>query len=158
MVMNNVNKIMVAVDFSNYSLPAVRYASHLAKDVSASLLLTNVYNQREIDIMDRAARRYPIFNVKEYVGEKIVNRRKRIEDLIEKINTENLEVEINVCTGYPYEALLREIKEKKPDLLIMGIKGRSNLMGVVTGSCAQKMFRRSPIPLLILREQQTDQD
>ena len=151
--MNTVNKIMVAVDFSEYSFLAARYASDLAKDVSASLLLTNVFNQRDIDMMDRAVRRFPIFTVKEYVDENLADRRERLEALIKKIDTGNLEVDLNVCVGVPYEALLQEIEEKKPNLLIMGIKGRSNLMDVVTGSCAQKMFRRSPIPLLTIRKQ-----
>ena len=150
--MKTINKIMVAVDFSDYSFLAAQYASNLAKDVSASLLLTNVFNQEDIDTMDRAVRRFPIFNLKEYVDEKLSDRRERLEALVKKIDIGKIEVDLNVCIGIPYEALLKEIKEKKPDLLIMGIKGRSNLIDVVTGSCALRMFRRSPIPLLTIRE------
>ena len=94
--MKTVNKIMVSVDFSNYSFPAARYASDLAKDVSASLLLTNVFNQKEIDMVDRAVRRFPIFTVKEYVEENLADRRKRLEALVKKIDTGKLEVDINV--------------------------------------------------------------
>ena len=155
--MKTVNKIIVAVDFSDYSVPAAQYASDLAKDVSASLLLTNVFNHRDIDMMDRAVRRFPIFTVKEYVDENLADRRERLDALVQKIDTGKLEIDLNVCIGVPHEALLKEIDEKEPDLLIMGIKGRSNLMDVVTGSCAQRMFRRSPIPLLTIRGIQQSQ-
>ena len=47
--------------------------------------------------------------------------------------------------------LLKAIEKDRPDLLIMGVKGRSNLVERVIGSCAQKMFRRCPIPLLVIR-------
>lgn len=154
--MKTVNKIMVAVDFSDYSFPAVQYASDLAKDVSASLLLTNVFNQRDIDMINKVVFRVPEFNVQKYVEENLTDRRERLGDLVKKIDMGNLEVELNVCIGVPYKALLKEIENKKPDLLIMGTKGRSNLMDMVIGSCAQKMFRRCPIPLLSIREQQSE--
>jgi nucleotide-binding universal stress UspA family protein len=154
--MKTINKIMVAVDFSDYSLPSVIYASNLAKDVAASLLLTNVFNQRDIDKVDRAVRRYPAFTLKEYVDENLADRRERLEALAKKIDAGNLEVDLNVRIGFPYEALIKEIEEKKPNLLVMGIKGRSNIMDVMTGSCADRMFRRSPIPLLTIREKESE--
>jgi len=154
--MKTVNKIMVAIDFSDYSLPAAKFASDLAKDVSASLLLTNVLNQRDIDMMNKVALRVPEFSVKKYVDQYLVDRKERLEELVNKINIGNLEIEVIVCTGVPYKALLKEIEDKKPDLLIMGTKGRSNLVDMIVGSCAQKMFRRCPIPLLSIREQQSE--
>ena len=120
--MKTINKIMVAVDFSDYSLPAAQYASDLAKDVSASLLLTNVLNQRDIDMMNKVALRVPEFPVKKYVDQYLVDRKEGLQELVNKIDIQNLDVEVNVCIGVPYEALLKEIEDKKPDLLIMGTK------------------------------------
>ena len=154
--MKAVNKIMVAIDFSDYSLPAAQYASDLAKDVSAGLLLTNVLNQRNIDMMNQVALKVPDFSIKNYIDEYLVERKERLEEVAKKINVGNLDVEVNVCVGVPYKALLKEIEEKKPDLLIMGTKGRSNLVDMIVGSCAQKMFRRCPIPLLSIRAQQSE--
>lgn len=156
MMMKAVKKIMVAIDFSDYSLPAVQFASDLAKDLSASLLLTNVLNQRNIDMMNKVALKVPDFSIKNYIDEYLVERKERLEDLVKKIDVGNLDVEVNVCVGVPYKALLKEIEEKKPDLLIMGTKGSSNLVDMIVGSCAQKMFRRCPIPLLSIREPQSE--
>jgi len=84
------------------------------------------------------------------VHTKIKDRTDRLENLAKDFDADNLEFETSVRVGIPYEALMEEIEEK-PDLLIMGTKGRSDLMDMIVGSCAQKMFRRSPIPLLSLR-------
>jgi len=142
---------MVAIDFSDLLLNAAQYAARLAKDVAAKLLLTNVYNQRNIDMLSKVVLEVPEFPVKKYVDENVKDRKERLEDLAKKINSDNLDVETNVRIGVPYEALLQEIEEKKPDLLVMGTKGRSNLVDTIIGSCGQKLFRRSPIPLLSLR-------
>jgi nucleotide-binding universal stress UspA family protein len=151
--MKSINNIMVAVDFSDYSLAAAEYAAELAMDVGASLLLTNVYNQRDIDMMSKIAVRHPRFEVKKHIDENVSNRMQRLDELAQKLHGFNIDTETNVRIGVPYEALLQEIEEKRPDFLVMGVKGRSNLADMLIGSCAQRMYKRSPIPLLSLRRE-----
>ncbi len=150
--MKTIKKIMVAVDFSDNSIEAAHYAAKLANDDSAVLLLTNIFHQRDIDMMNIVAPRVAKIAVEKFVKEHIAERKKRLERIAEKINIYNLEIETSVRIEVPYEGLLQEIDDKKPDLLVMGTKGRSNLVDAIVGSCAQKMFRRCPIPLLSIRK------
>ncbi len=46
----------------------------------------------------------------------------------------DIDVETNIRIGVPFQALLEEIKEKGPDLLVMGAKGRSNVVDMILGS------------------------
>lgn len=149
--MKIITKIMVAVDFSDYSLAAAEYAARLAKDTGAALLFVNVFNQRDVNMMKKAALRIPEFAVDKYLEENMTFRQESLDNLADKTKAGGLAVETSLRVGVPYEALLQEIAEKKPDLLVMGAKGRSNLVDMILGSCAQKMFRRSPIPLLSVR-------
>lgn len=142
---------MVAIDFSDYSLAAAEYAAKLAEDTGAALLFTNVYNQRDIEMMNNVATRVPEFSIKNYVDENILERKIRLQDSINKIDRSGFPIEIHVRIGVPFDALLQEIEEKKPGLLVMGAKGRSNVVDMILGSCAQKMFRHCPIPLLSIR-------
>ena len=150
--MKTINKIMVAIDFSDYALAAAGYAAKLAEDTGAALLFTNVYNQRDIEMMNNVATRVPEFSVRKYTDENVKERKARLHELAKKMMHGNHLAETHVRIGVPYEALLQEIQEKKPDLLVMGTKGRSNVVDMILGSCAQKMFRHSPIPLLSIRK------
>jgi nucleotide-binding universal stress UspA family protein len=149
--MKTINKIMVAVDFSEYSLAAASYAARLAQEVDAGLLFTHVYNKRNVEMLNMVAARVPEFSVKGYVDEQVDEKKNELQHLVDTLNCGRLAVEINVLMGVPHDALLQEIEEKKPDLLVMGAKGRSNVMDIILGSCAQRMFKESPIPLLSIR-------
>jgi nucleotide-binding universal stress UspA family protein len=150
--MKTINKIMVAVDFSEYSLAAAEYAARLAKDMKAGLLFTNVYNQRDVDMLNTVATRVPNFSVKKYVDEHINERHAGLKNLAKKLRYGKRMAKTHVRIGVPYEALLLEIKDEQPDLLVMGAKGRSNVVDMILGSCAQKMFRHCPIPLMSIRD------
>ena len=142
--MRTVNKIMVAIDFSEFSLASLKYAAALAKDVDAELLLINVINQRDVDMVKKVSDVAPQFSLKTYLEESRLEREAQFQELIKEAGCETMAVETGLRIGVPYEELLKTIREEKPDILVMAAKGRSNLMDSFIGSCAQKMFRRCP--------------
>lgn len=148
-----VQKILVAVDFSDYSLAAVQYAATLAADIGAGLLLVNVINNREASMIEKVANRFPQFSAKKHLKETREARGKSFQEYINASDCSQIVVDTSIRVGTPYEELLKEIHEKKADLFVMANKGRSNLVDTVIGSCAQKMFRRSPVPVLSFRGQ-----
>ena len=152
--MSKVKKIMAAVDFSEHSIAAVRYAAGLASDLDATLLLTNVINQRDVDLMEIAVKRVAVFSVEQYLEEQVESRKQLFVDLEKKLNLDNLNLQTNVRIGIPFREILLEVKVNKPDMLVIGRKGNSNLADIVIGSCAQKLFRRCSTPLLSIREDQ----
>lgn len=134
-------------------MPSVWYAARLAKDLDAKLLLVNVMNQRDIDMWRRIAEEYPPFSLDKQIKENTQDRQERFRELLEQVESQKreLRVETKIVRGVPFEALLNEVRQNKPDMLVMGTKGRSNLVDTIIGSCAQKMFRRCPVPLLSVR-------
>jgi len=151
--MKSIHKIMAAVDFSEYALPLTAYAAQLAKDIGAELVLVNVFNQRDIDMLKKIDSAYPPFSSQKYFEENLQDRKNQLGALVEDSGCRKLGVKTRwvVRQGVPYQELLDEIQKQKADLLVIGTKGRSNLMDSIIGSCAHKIFRRSPIPVLSIR-------
>ena len=149
--MHKIKNIMVAVDLSNYALPTVCYALDLAQALGARLILASIYNQRDYATIQNTIAPYDPVLSERIFEEQMDERRSYLETLTEKAGAQSMVARKIVRVGVPFQELLAIIKEEKPDLLVMGTKGRSNLGDTIVGSCAQKMYRRSPIPVLSLR-------
>jgi len=149
--MSTINTIMVAVDFSKYSLPTAVYAAQMAREMDSELLFVNVINQRDIDAVQSIMASYSSFQTDEFISEKLRERYKALDDLIQNLSVQVSRTRRIVRIGVPYLRLLEVIDEEMPDLLIMATKGRSDIADVVMGSCARSMYRRSPVPMLSIR-------
>lgn len=149
--MQTAQKIMVAVDLSDYSPLLVKYAHQLALRLGSKIILVNVYNQRDISSLQQAINTFDPKLCDAIIKDNTYQRRKFLDDLVKEAGAEDIVPEKFVVVGVPYLKLLEVIEKEKPDLLVMGTKGRSNLADTIVGSCAQKMYRRSPIPMLSLR-------
>jgi nucleotide-binding universal stress UspA family protein len=148
--MTQTMKIMAAVDLSDYSKTIIRYSGWLAKRLAAELLLVNVVNQRDIDMVGRAMAGYESFSFPNYITEQEQDRKARMKDLVEEASPEPVQCTYLVQTGIPYRELLALIESEKPQMVVVGTKGRSNLADAVVGSTARKLYRRTPVPLVTI--------
>lgn len=151
--MKPIKKIMVAVDESKYSKPSLQFARYLAVPIDASLIVATIVNELEFKYIQQAPIAVNLTNISPNLAQLVNRRTDWLNALIKEAGVEALVAEKIVAVGTPYFELLEIIKKNHPDLLVMGTKGRSNFADAILGSCAQRMFRRCPIPLLSLRPQ-----
>jgi nucleotide-binding universal stress UspA family protein len=150
--MNELTKIMAAIDLSEFSPSVMEYAGALCQKTGAELVIVNVINQRELE----AIKTVQIFAQCKILEEDVIKRQKaertdQIRALVDRCDMEDVTTRIVFRVGIPFEQLIRAVQDESAQLLVMGPKGRGNVPGVRFGSAAEKMFRHCPVPLLSVR-------
>ena len=95
--MSNIKKIMVAVDFSEYSPKSMKYAGHLAEDLGAELIFVNVINQRDVDMVKQVTKYTDKISVKDYVDGLKKDRAEQMQSLLTETN----------CTQIPNRFIIK---------------------------------------------------
>ena len=71
------------------------------------------------------------------------------EHYVKKIDN-GVKFEIVTKSGREDEEILKFAKQEKADLIVMGTHGRTGIEHVFFGSVAEKVLRRSPIPVFVI--------
>jgi nucleotide-binding universal stress UspA family protein len=149
--MGPINKIMAAVDFSDYSKATLKYAAFLASSVNATLLVANVINQRDVEAIRRVEVEGVGVTVENYIARQKRDREIETDQLLKETSCQDLKVVRVFRVGVPWVELLEIVKDQGVDLVIMGTKGRTNIANTLFGSTAEKVLRRCPVPILSVR-------
>jgi len=73
-----------------------------------------------------------------------------IENTVAALSPE-LPVETAIIEGIPKTAILDYIESEAMDMVVMGTHGRTGLDHYLIGSVAEKVVRRSPVPVVTVR-------
>jgi len=145
--MKDFKTILFALDFSQSSDYAFQYALSLARNYQARLLIVHIINE-PVDLRG--------FYVPHISFEKL---EQEIEEgakkMMEKFCREQLgdygNYETFLLPGIPYDEIIKKAEEQSADLIIMGTHGRTGLDHVLFGSTAEKVVRKSAIPVMTIR-------
>jgi nucleotide-binding universal stress UspA family protein len=123
-----IRKLVVATDFSADARSALDWAGGLADRSGAKIALVHAL-QRSGESSDEARRR-------------IAGLRDEFAGVVEETVVE---------PGHPDELVLRSARRLESDLVAMGTRGASGLEHVLLGSTAERVMRRSPLPVVIVK-------
>ena len=151
--MSEIKRIMVALAFSEYSTEEFVYAAGLATALNADLVTANVINERDVSMVSKIVAMGYKLDSEAYLKGLIDERQAKLEEMIEKAAYPKDKLTILFKVGNPVDELLKIILVEKVDLMVMGIKGRTDLEYMFVGSVAEKLFQRSPVPIISYRDE-----
>ncbi len=145
--MKDFKTILFATDFSDNSEYAFDYALALAKKFEALLAIIHIINE-PVDLRGFYVPHISFESLEEEIEE---SARKMMERFCRSHVRAYEPVMTFIVPGVPYDEIIKKALELSADLIIMGTHGRSGLDHVLFGSTAEKVVRKSPIPVMTVR-------
>lgn len=140
-------RILVPLDFSDWSSEAVCYAKALAGPIEAKVVLLHVVE--EVVVPDFY---YPLSSAL-FLQEPEVRKEagKRLEALYEKTPGPDVPAEFRVIDGRAVSDIVHFAEENEIDLIVIPSHGLSGVQRLLLGSVTDKVLRRTPCPVLTLK-------
>jgi nucleotide-binding universal stress UspA family protein len=141
-------RILCAIDFSECSMAALRYASSIAEEARAQLLAVHV--------VELAPPAYdplvgPPIDLPGYRQACETASRERLRNVIPISLRKATGLEEMVVSGKPHHEILRIAEERRSDLIVLGVHGRTVVDRVLFGSTVEPVVRRALCPVLTVR-------
>jgi len=139
--------ILLATDFSESAREAAAHAAAIAGAAGATLHILHVIEEFSY---------WENFNLKTFPSPDVLdelrsNARLALEDLFEAQEREGLSVETHVRNGKPFIEIIRAARDLEADVVVIGSHGVSGLAETLFGSTAEKVVRKAPCAVLVVR-------
>ena len=145
--MKEFKKILYATDFSESSGPAADYTCYLAQLSGAHIHVLHVVG--ELADERKSMVQPDAFSILEREVEKQAIT--EMESFCRKKFGGKASYTTEVMLGKPFQQILRLAEQGDIDLIVMGTHGRTGLEHVIVGSTAERVVRRSKVPVLTVR-------
>ncbi|AFN76000.1 uspa domain-containing protein [Melioribacter roseus P3M-2] len=146
--MNLIKKILVPVDFSDYSKDALKYAVQFAKQFDAKLYIIYVI-EPVIYPADFSMGQVAIPSLENDIKNRA---EEEMDSLIKSYVDPSLETERIIKTGKPFVEIIETARDLDADIIIMATHGHTGVEHLLFGSTAEKVVRKAPCPVLTLRK------
>jgi len=153
--METIHTIMVAIGFSSYSEGIFTYAAGLATQFDADLLVASIINSRDVTAVGSVVSLGYEVNGDDYVKAIKQARQNQLDDYIKDAAFPAKRVRAIFKVGNPLEELLKITVREDVQMLVMGVKGRTDMEQLIVGSIAERLFRRSPATIVSYRDEKT---
>jgi len=139
--------LLAAVDFSPPSRHAAQRAAALARQQGRALALLHVLPEG------------PLAQMRQWLGvasapeaQLLAGAQAQLAQWAEALRAEGGTVQESVVVGSPVDEVLRQTQAQAAPLLVLGARGTGYLRRLMLGSTAERLLRRGPCPLLVVRQ------
>ncbi|OGT45732.1 MAG: hypothetical protein A3E83_04675 [Gammaproteobacteria bacterium RIFCSPHIGHO2_12_FULL_41_20] len=144
-IKKNINKILVATDFSKSSQFAILRAAEIAKKNKATLTILHItksgFLEKIIPIVGKI-----LVTPEEYAAS-------LLKEQIRRLYKYKIKIAYLVESGdHPGPKILKHAKDNKIDLLVMGAHGKYSIHDWFVGTTAEYIARKTSCPVLIIKK------
>lgn len=153
------NTVLVPIDFSTYSFKAALMAFEITRKLNSRMVFYHVVPQPDFFTIPYSDVVAFDSNLYEHMKEREEQANENFQAFLEKLtnyiggkNWESIEAEHIIKMGYPEDDILFYTEKHPPRLIVMGIRGPSEVQQGIMGSTTAGVIYKSRVPVLVIPE------
>ena len=146
--MQNIKKILCAVDLSDHSKMVADYAMAMAKAFGAEI--TVLYTAPSLS--QYVGFHVPPSSIENFVGEIVSGAEQSMNEFMDEVFTDpEVTVEGKILSGYAAQEIVSYADANSVDIIVMGTHGRTGIDRMLFGSVAEKVVKTATVPVMTIR-------
>jgi len=137
-------RVLCPTDYSEAAQRAIEYALRVAQPSDAEIVLAHVLHVAEGDMADERGRWLKL-------DEALALQAKKLGEIQQSLLGGYPKCSVEVPIGSPAEKILEIAAARDVDLIVTGTRGRSEIVGLLLGSVADKLVRHAICPVMVVR-------
>lgn len=137
-------RILVPVDFSTYSVHAFRTACRIASQTQAQVILLHIIH------LPFSRNSFNFADIKKRANSRLKKLTKTVDHKIDN------EINIHILSGLASPTILQMARKIESSMIIMGRKGISEIENIAVGSVAKDVVLHAKIPVMLVPDQQVN--
>lgn len=164
----DVQKILVAIDYSEDSREALQWGASVAAKYGATLILVHVIPKAAEEIYPSGPEWISLFSPPSYYYagmapgcrphgvEPIIidlqdKAQAQLADFAQTTLKDAVPLAVQVVVGTPTNEIVRVAREQRVDVIVMGTHGRTGIRHLLLGSVAEAVTRQAPCPVFTVQ-------
>ena len=147
--MQDINRILVVSRMTTSCINAVHYGVSLAKQYGATLYVIHVIH----DPFGLEGWNLPLPNLEKEYQNLLKKTKQKLDRIIKKEKSSGMPIEVLMPEGDPTEEVVKTVKEKKIDLLIMIAHEEGHLEHFLFGRSNHELVLRMPCSILLVKKE-----
>ncbi len=143
-----IKRILVPTDFSDPAAAALKYGLALAEEFGSTLHLIHVVPEPYVYPWGTEISTMPLVDL---LTQSEAQAGERLKTLVDDRGAMKGRVKTSTAIGTPVDRILQYIADEGIDLIVMGTHGRGAVGHLLLGSVAERLVRRSPVPVLTVK-------
>ena len=155
--MSKIRRILVPVDFSDFSKNACVYALNLARIYNTEIKILHVYYAPIVDLVPITDAYSIQIDMDINLRELETNAKKSLVEFVNEIRAiakdkgmDDIKIGYTLKEGIIEEEIIQTATDYKPGIIVMGAKGKGEKQSDIVGSVAYRVLDKSNIPVLAI--------
>ena len=140
-------ELVVATDFSEYSLRAIDYGVEIAEKFASHMTLVYVVEP----LLQAADLTWTTVDFEELNKAHKEAAEKQLKQIVDERIRKGISCDTVILFGKPFVEILKYAKEENADLIVMATHGRGAISHLLMGSTAEKVVRKALCPVLTVK-------